>query len=218
MTWPTKTDFVDGDVLTASQVNNIGTNLNVFDPTSATAGQVPLADGAGSAAWGSISAESLTQIATGSFSGTTYNITSIPSSYKHLYLEVRNWTVTAGSAQLYFYLNTSTVAQSAFVSAVIGSSSTTGFDNSYIQSTMAVSNTTQFINLGLTVYDYASATYTEKQMSGLFSSPATTYIGSAPSAKWFGGRQTVSGAVNRISFLNSASQNMTGSWILYGVK
>ena len=48
MTWPTKTDFVDGDVLTAAQVNNIGTNLNIFDPTSATTGQVWIADGAGS--------------------------------------------------------------------------------------------------------------------------------------------------------------------------
>jgi hypothetical protein len=54
MTWPTKTDFVDGDVLTAAQVNNIGTNLNIFDPTSATNGQVPIANGSGSAAWGSI--------------------------------------------------------------------------------------------------------------------------------------------------------------------
>jgi len=52
MTWPTKTDFVDGDVLTAAQVNNIGTNLNLYNPTSATAGQVPVADGAGSVAFG----------------------------------------------------------------------------------------------------------------------------------------------------------------------
>ena len=52
MTWPTKTDFVDGDVLTATQVNNIGTNLNLYDPTSATSGQVPIADGAGSVAFG----------------------------------------------------------------------------------------------------------------------------------------------------------------------
>lgn len=51
MTWPTKTDFVDGDVLTASQVNNIGTNLNEFDPTGITAGYVLTADGAGSVNW-----------------------------------------------------------------------------------------------------------------------------------------------------------------------
>lgn len=55
MTWPTKDDFVDGDVLTAAQVNNIADNLNLFDPTSATNGQVPIADGAGSVAWGAVS-------------------------------------------------------------------------------------------------------------------------------------------------------------------
>lgn len=59
MTWPTKTDFVDGDVLTAAQVNNIGTNLNLYDPTSATAGQVPIADGAGSVAFGAAAAGAL---------------------------------------------------------------------------------------------------------------------------------------------------------------
>ena len=51
MTWPTKDDFVNGDVLTAAQVNNIADNLNLFDPTSATNGQVPVANGAGSVAW-----------------------------------------------------------------------------------------------------------------------------------------------------------------------
>jgi hypothetical protein len=57
MTWPTKTDFVDGDVLTAAQVNNIGTNLNIFDPTSATVGQVWTADGAGSGSFATPSAK-----------------------------------------------------------------------------------------------------------------------------------------------------------------
>lgn len=52
MAWPTKTTFVDGDVLTAAEVNNIGTNLNVFNPTSATNGQVWVANGAGSGAYG----------------------------------------------------------------------------------------------------------------------------------------------------------------------
>jgi hypothetical protein len=52
MAWPTKTTFADGDVLTAAEVNNIGTNLNLFDPTSATVGQVPVADGSGSVAFG----------------------------------------------------------------------------------------------------------------------------------------------------------------------
>ena len=49
MTWPTKTDFVDGDVLSAAQVNNIGTNLNIFNPTSVAANKVLTADGSNDA-------------------------------------------------------------------------------------------------------------------------------------------------------------------------
>lgn len=55
MTWPTKDDFVDGDVLTAAQVNNIADNLNVFDPTSATNGQVWAANGTGGGAYTTLS-------------------------------------------------------------------------------------------------------------------------------------------------------------------
>lgn len=51
MTWPTKTDFVDGDVLSAAQVNNIGTNLNVFNPTSVANHKILTADGSNSAAY-----------------------------------------------------------------------------------------------------------------------------------------------------------------------
>lgn len=79
MTWPTKTDFVDGDVLNAAQVNNIGTNLNLYNPTSATTGQVPIADGAGSVAFGNLSVPSTyTQITPSSISytGTSATIAS----------------------------------------------------------------------------------------------------------------------------------------------
>lgn len=51
MSWPTKTDFVDGDVLSAAQVNNIGTNLNVFNPTSIAANKILTADGSNDAAY-----------------------------------------------------------------------------------------------------------------------------------------------------------------------
>jgi hypothetical protein len=85
MTWPTKTDFVDGDVLTATQVNNIGTNLNLYNPTSATSGQVPIADGAGSVAFGDVVAGAYTLITSGTISAaTTTDITSITQAYKHL--------------------------------------------------------------------------------------------------------------------------------------
>lgn len=95
MAWPTKTDFVDGDVLTAAQVNNIGTNLNLFNPTSATSGQVPVANGSGSVAWGGV--QSLTQIATGNINSTTTTISAIPQTYTNLLLFMNN-VHTSGSS------------------------------------------------------------------------------------------------------------------------
>lgn len=93
MTWPTKTDFVDGDVLTAAQVNNVGTNLNLYDPTSATTGQVPIADGAGSVAFGDVAAGGIELITSGTWTGaTSYTISSIPQTYKNLRLYMNTFS------------------------------------------------------------------------------------------------------------------------------
>lgn len=87
MTWPTKTDFADGDVLSAAQVNNIGTNLNEADPTGITDGYVLTADGAGGMGWEALPPSgSMTQIATGNLTGSSVTLTSIPGTYEMLRL------------------------------------------------------------------------------------------------------------------------------------
>lgn len=89
MTWPTKTDFVDGDVLTASQMNNIGSNLNLANPTSATAGQVLTADGAGSMSFQDGGGDAHTLLSTTDLAGqTTVTVTGISQDYKHLYITI----------------------------------------------------------------------------------------------------------------------------------
>jgi hypothetical protein len=84
MTWPTKTDFVDGDVLTAAQVNNIGTNLNEADPTGITDGYVLTADGAGSMGWEAAPSGGWTLIATGAMSGASAVSSGTFSGYKQV--------------------------------------------------------------------------------------------------------------------------------------
>ena len=86
MAWPTKTTFVDGDVLTAAEVNNIGDNLNIFNPTAATNGQVWIANGSGSGAYGAVGG-GMTQITSGSLAGiTSITLGSIPGTYRTLQL------------------------------------------------------------------------------------------------------------------------------------
>lgn len=97
MTWPTKTDFVDGDVLTASQVNNIGTNLNLADPTGITDGYVLTADGANGMGWEAVVSGAvflgevdLQSVATASVSGLT------TTGYKTLLFSITS--ITNGSS------------------------------------------------------------------------------------------------------------------------
>lgn len=105
MTWPTKDDFVDGDVLTAAQVNNIADNLNLFDPTLATNGQVWTANGSGSGSYASVGG-GMTQIATGSLASlTSLTISSIPTTYRSLALWMYNVYGSAVGSSIIVRLN-----------------------------------------------------------------------------------------------------------------
>lgn len=98
MTWPTKTDFVDGDVLNASQMNNIGSNLNVFNPTSATNGQVWVADGAGSGSYATPSAGMTLLASVALTSGTRHTFSSLSGAYQTLYCRLSNCTINTPTA------------------------------------------------------------------------------------------------------------------------
>lgn len=74
--WPSKNNFANGDVLTASNMNNIADTLNVFNPTSATSGQVWQADGAGSGSYQTGNFPSFTQLASVSLSNVSTGTTS----------------------------------------------------------------------------------------------------------------------------------------------
>jgi hypothetical protein len=114
MTWPTKTDFVDGNVLTAAQVNNIGTNLNEADPTGITDGYVLTADGAGSMGWEAVSAEAYTQLATGTLSGSSVTVSSLPSGYKRLEVWIYNMTQSTSYAPFIRFQPTGTIVNAYF--------------------------------------------------------------------------------------------------------
>lgn len=99
MAWPTKTDFADGDVLTAAQVNNIGTNLNLANPTGITDGYVLTADGANSMGWEALPPPASYTLLT---SGTVTNqtevlLTNISSAYTDLELFVLDVSPNAGT-------------------------------------------------------------------------------------------------------------------------
>lgn len=111
MTWPTKDDFVDGDVLTAAQVNNIADNLNLANPTGITDGYVLTADGAGSMGWEAVVSGAvflgevnLASVSTASVSGLT------TTGYKSLLFSIVGITNASSGAAYGLRFNGSTAS------------------------------------------------------------------------------------------------------------
>lgn len=221
MAWPTKTDFVDGDVLTAAQVNNIGTNLNLFDPTSATSGQVPVADGAGSIAYGAVN--SMTQIATGNLTGgTTTSITSIPGTYNDLVLFLRNvYRNSTGFNVCSLQFNTVTTTQYTYANFGINNTSVRALaGTNYTEIPMAPTTVGVGVNNSfwaqVHIKDYAQA-----GRPAVFAQSAGR-DGSAQAQTWeiFGHFQTnnnTPAAITSIQIIFNATPT-AGDYILFGVK
>ena len=172
MTWPTKTDFVDGDVLTATQVNNIGTNLNLSDPTSATAGQVLTADGAGSMSFEDGGGNAHTLLSTTDLAGqTTVTVTGISQDYRHLYITV--WDIYQPTNPAYIRLcpNFSDLGYdtSAFghwyktsgssVTAFYGDNGYLTTNNNPMRTLSTNSGANIRTNYAIWLYDYATTNY-----------------------------------------------------------
>lgn len=131
MTWPTKTDFVDGDVLNASQMNNIGTNLNLADPTGITDGYVLTADGADSMGWEAVSAGGMTLLATVSLSnvasGTASGLDLSPYRLAYISYKTEDAADNAGLTLRFNSTSTSTYTYAiAYDTSQQGGEDTTG--------------------------------------------------------------------------------------------
>lgn len=216
MTWPTKTDFVDGDVLTAAQVNNIGTNLNEIDPTGITDGYVVTADGAGGIAWEAVNAESMTQIATGTLS-TTFTISAIPGTYKDIVLVFRDFE-SAGTQQLDINVNGVTTSsydwtgQSSYNGQNLNGGLQTQTKWRINQQTFAATNTNGQLNFRF--FDYAHTDGGKMASFYLsFKNSSGTYDVQMGAAYYRG-----TGAITSITVTPITNNFTSGTYILYGVK
>ena len=84
--WPSKNNFANGDVLTAANMNNIADTLNVFNPTSATNGQVWIANGSASGAFGTLSVSTFQSITTSTSTSATVTLNVTGNDYRMLSL------------------------------------------------------------------------------------------------------------------------------------
>ena len=215
MTWPTKTDFVDGDVLTAAQVNNIGTNLNEADPTGITDGFVLTADGAGGMAWeaagGAVEVLASTQ-ASGSVNTITFS--SIPSTSRNLKLVIGATTQTAnGTLRMRF--NNDSGGTSYFLNYIAGSNSVVNASRSPGFSSIAIANMKLVypVAIVIDIPDYAGSTYKTLTECAAYDDGTTGGYTWIRSATW-----NSTAAINRIDLFDDNSNNFasTSTFTLYG--
>ena len=210
--WPSKANFANGDVLTATNMNNIGDTLNVFNPSSATNGQVWIANGSGSGAYGAITA-GMTLLASGALtSGSTANLTSISQSYKDLYLYLTNInTNVAATTQFRFNNNsTSNIYQQTYVKKSITPTEQYGNVNNFLWTTPNGSGNT---SASLFIPQYSRSIRHIYFIFNRFDIAATP----THTSEFGSGSMNTDLAINEINLICNGSTWTSGNYYLYGV-
>lgn len=179
-----------------------------------TAGQVlQVNSGATAPEWGTLTTGSLTQIATGSMSGTTVSITSIPAIYKDLVLILKNYTISSGTdMRIELTVNSTTgIYSNGNLTSSVGNP--LDDTNMLIGTPNSISSTGNFSHL--TFRDYAN-TDTYKIVQNLRIQRDTN------TAQWdvgtgVGGIE-LTGAISSIQIVEQAGGSFNaGTYTLYGV-
>ena len=214
--WPSKNNFVNGDVLTAANMNNIADTLNVFNPTSATNGQVWQANGSGSGSYQTLSVNAYTLITSGNL-GATINLTGISGTYRDLILNFRDFEV-AGTSQLDIRVNNDSGNNYDFT----GQSSNNDQDLNYGLTTqarwrvngMTLTATNTNGSMTMKFYDYADSG--TGKLIGFwlgYKNETGTY-----NADYGVGYYRGAGAITQINIIPAINNFSSGTYALYGVR
>jgi hypothetical protein len=199
----------EGDIEYRSATANTNTRLGI-----GTAGQVlQVNSGATAPEWGDVSA-GMTELATGTLSGATVNLTSISGSYKTLILQLTNFYDSVGGGQALYMRFNNNSATNTYGGSRIGGGSVVGlFGNQLILSNNSASSADRAANIVLEIPFYTNTN----------GKKVCTWSGSATNSatnpgEFFGqGVWANTAAINEINLLwNSTGQFGGGTYTLYG--
>ena len=185
-----------------------------------TAGQIlKVNSGATALEWGAASGGGMTLIASGTFSGTSTLISSIPTTYANLVLLVDGWSLSSSGWGLYLRFNDDSTASShaAGTSFTPGGGSPAAFADTFIQISRDNYGVTSSGKQStfVTIPGYANTTSWKQGIYyGLSqaTSPSTSYVSQAGLGFYNG-----TSAITSLRILNGASATQTGNYKLYGV-
>lgn len=215
---PTDTTKIPLSTVTAAGDLIVGSGSGAVTNLAIGANGTYLTSNGTAASWGSISAGSLTQLATGTLSGTSVSMTGIPTGYNDLLVVVRNPYATANGISFYTRLNNYSTAD--YIQQWTYSTSTvinnTSAQNAFYSGNNALmpGSSTWNNSIIIRIYDYTSTT-SAKIMESLNLS-----INTGVFEQGRGGAQGSTlrtSAINRVD-LFAGGTFAGGTYTLYGVK
>lgn len=240
--WPAKTDWATGDVLTAAQMNGIGEELNDlhtsgssplttkgdlygYSTTNAripvgTNGQVLTADSTQSLGlkWASASSGGMTLLSTTTLSGATTTVSTINSSYKDLYVLVTGTTNDTANGSFRIALNgesNNSTQLGNFYAADAGGAYTlyNGYASRYAGNNSGLLRTNANNQCVMYIENYASTTSPKT-----FDFHWTGYDGNSSNYVQMGaGSYNSNSAISSIVFSNTGGNWSAGTVLIYGV-
>ena len=225
--WPSKNNFANGDVLTATNMNNIGDTLNVFDPTSATSGQVWTANGSGSGSYSTPTSGGMTLLTSGSLAGINgVTLSTISGSYQHLQLNIfEAYTSVTGNVLVVNPNSSASGAQGVgyyvygdATTTYVGEASTAANPGNIPALIYVPTDSARRAYWSYTYLDYANTTNTRKVITSTSLAIKTT-TGNVIAQGSAVGTVTISAAITSLQLSTLGGTNFTaGTYELWGIK
>ena len=226
--FPTKVSYVDGDVFSASDINDTNGTINLIKPTAkgdlfagsaantytklavGTDGKILTASSGQATGLEWKTPESMVLISTTAASGTTVVLSSIPQTYKKLVLVVENLVPSiTGSIRL------TPNAGTGDTTITNGGASTSRWnENLYITGTGGT-NAGQRVDATITIDNYTSTTDYKPWIS--YGRNAGTNSSTTIYPFITAGAITFAAALTSVTFMNTTGATFSGTIKLYGV-
>lgn len=204
-----------GDISYRSSTANTNTRLAI-----GTTGQVLTVSG-GVPSWATPSSGGMTLISTTTLSGTTTTISSIPATYNHLQLVIRQFKPSVDGRVLRLRFNNDSTASRYLTGTNDVTWGTTGVNQTFNQSEFRTDfgpadDTATNSLITIDIPDYTNtATWKIIEFFGICNDSTTS---TSVQKSWGQGVYNQTGAITDITFLLNNTGNLSGTALLYGVK
>jgi hypothetical protein len=229
--FPAKTTYVNGDVFSASDINDTNGTLNLVNPTakgsivSASAANTPArltvgandtvltADSSTSTGlkWAAPVIGGMTSLATGTLSGSSVVLSSISGAYVHLQLVVNNFQPATNDATFFIRLNNDSTSNRYFIGTV--GFSTFTFNANGWQASASQKNSSGNGNIVVDLYNYTNTSGWKTGMGYAITESTTT-------SSYYNSNliYNQTPAITSLTMLPSGGNFTGGTYTLYGVK